>query len=152
MKLKKALNTALKLASKLDLKVHFGSELLYTKNTIQLESPISAPWQLMNGSACRATLSSLLHEIGHYIVAPPQRRKMKDYGIPNLSYNEKNKKRKMRWDYEEVKAQMVEQKLEDFLGVKLTKRTYAKEYKLSLQKWWVSEGEVTTKTIINLIR
>ncbi len=58
---------------------------------------------------------SLVHEIGHYIVASGWQRGRKDYGIPPFKYM--GGRNEIHWDTIEAKAQLVEKEIERRIGV-----------------------------------
>lgn len=93
--------------------------------------------------------SSIAHEIGHWLIVPPKRRRHKDYGIPidiDQTYGGR-----IKYDTEEEKAQIIEQYL-------LWKLNFVKEpsFKKRLsqfshhKKWFLSDGQKMVDTLINL--
>lgn len=93
--------------------------------------------------------TEILHELGHFIVAAPYRRSKKDYGIP--SNGTRNPE---FWEFEELKAVLVERKLCELFGIKTKGRNplnhlyYFFQYKYKarqqLRKWWREVGEEQT--------
>ena len=93
-----------------------------------------------------------LHEIGHFIITPKQRRQRKDYGIPDNNRN-------FKYSLEEVKATMIENELRRLFGFPYRKNLYdgsnVDEFFISDNKklilnWWNSEGKLLAKTYADL--
>lgn len=94
-------------------------------------------------------IGSILHEIGHFLVAPPQRRKRKDYGIPKSALTISGRKKK--WDDEEQKAVLIEAELCEYVGVRFLQGDFSiKECMDSHEDWFEKEGKTIIKTVINL--
>ena len=98
--------------------------------------------------------SFALHEIGHYIITPKQRRRKKDYGIPA------NAKNNFKYDLEEVKATMIENELRRLFGFSFKKdlfkgsnvdRDFILDNKKKIMQWWEAEGKIITKTYADLV-
>lgn len=105
-------------------------------------------------------VNTCLHEIGHFIITPKQRRRRKDYGIPYGKKLSSNKKIRDKYDLEECKATMIENELKRLFGFKYRKNLYdnsnvsnsfLQDNKKQLIQWWNAEGKIITKTYVNLI-
>jgi elongation factor P hydroxylase len=101
----------------------------------------------MNTSCFLYIIKHAAHEIGHYFVTPPQRRKMVDFGIPLVSiFHSRQKRHERKYVIEEMKARLIEQRIINILGFK--KQLYLEynnilrpnEEKL-VKAWWKSDGE-----------
>lgn len=95
-----------------------------------------------------------LHEIGHFIIAPKQRRRRKDYGIPERESD--------KYQLEEIKATMIENELKRLFGFKYAKnlygngltnssRSFIQDNKKKIILWWESEGRILAKTYFDLV-
>lgn len=95
-----------------------------------------------------------LHEIGHFIITPKQRRRRKDFGIPNNIIGNR------KYDFEEIKATMVENELRKLFGFKYSKKLYSNanvssqfiiDNKKKIMQWWNEEGKLLAKTYADLV-
>lgn len=84
----------------------------------------------------------VLHEMGHFLVTPPARRKRVDYGIPELSIDP-------IYSSEEERAQIIENDLREFVGMR--KRSI-KDNMITHKYWYELEGRWIVKTILDLAR
>lgn len=124
----------------LRVRAYLGDELEYKSvkgnKIITVEGPtINSLFSNSLSEIQNSVITAIAHEIGHLLAAPPGRRKLKDFGIPQNIKNDK-------WDAEDVKAQLFENEVLMAIGCKklqsktLLKRKM-KEY--SLTDWWVKE-------------
>ncbi len=99
--------------------------------------------------------SFALHEIGHFIITPKQRRRRKDYGIPEL-----NNEKQFKYQIEEIKATMIENELKRLFNFKYKKDLYSGSnvpryfinfHKKDIMKWWKLEGKILAKTYYDLV-
>jgi len=100
----------------------------------------------------------VLHEIGHFIVTPSKRRRQKDFGIPEFIHDGI----RFKYDFEEIKAVMVENELRRLFGfsfsknlknikVNISERNFIRNHKKKIIDWWNSEGKILAKTYADLI-
>ncbi len=88
----------------------------------------------------------LAHEIGHYLVAPPKRRRQKDYGVKNKS-SKLSKKVNLKYELEEVKAQAIQFEIYERIGLKNFKYDNGWDWRTrsdgdyDIRKWWQSQGK-----------
>lgn len=99
--------------------------------------------------------SFALHEIGHFIITPKQRRRRKDYGIPDNKNG-----RNFKYSLEEVKATMIENELRRLFGFSYKKNLYdgsnvdswfIPDNKKQIMHWWNTEGKILAKTYAELV-
>lgn len=81
-------------------------------------------------------IKTIAHELGHYFVAPPKRRRQKDYGIKNKSLSQKTND---KYELEEIKAQAIEREIYDQIGFKTTNKDYRDS--VLVKEWWQSQGK-----------
>jgi len=136
-----------KILYKLLIKVDFkddvaGVEYLPTPNggaTIYTEFPTYRNYLLGNAKLDSFLIRTIAHELGHYLVSPPMRRRQKDYGVKNknLKYSAKVND---KYELEEIKARAIEFEIYDKLGFKYRN---GKDYRNSIfvKKWWQSQGK-----------
>lgn len=127
-----------------------------TKRIILIRADWKDHWGANQERFKRKFVRDVLHDIGHFLVAPPQRRKRKDFGIPN----DETKSRTTKWLTEEYKAQIIQRDLERYVGVSSSEPESLKKEKskvrdgkdnyYSLRGWYEKEGKVIAKTVIDL--
>ncbi len=91
-----------------------------------------------------AAFDELSHELGHFIAAPKGRRYKLDYGI---------KVRSKFADIDEFKANFVEREIRQVMGRDYNfapSRKERPEYKQA-EDWWLSEGQVITRTLLEFL-
>lgn len=151
-----------KLLQTLNLKVKFhNDEVDYNSSSrtifIQAPSPkrIFLEGKLIFVEEQQYFISSVLHELGHYLAAPSSRRKKRNYGIPD-SYPERVSN---KWQAEEEKAKLLEDDLSVFVCGPLsdTKRKSLflvgyerKRLMQSHSKWYETKGKHITREVIAL--
>jgi hypothetical protein len=94
--------------------------------------------------------AQLAHELGHYIVAPKSRRRLKDYGIPSASSAP-------YWLLDEAKARVVEHHLRRHFGdshamkdpLRLSRFSRTRK---AIAVWWRDTGRATVEQELNLFR
>lgn len=114
-----------------------------------------SPYEYLGGNVSsikkKYVIADILHELGHYLIAPKSRRMKKDYGIPTsdtklrgLSAN-----RSLNyWDRDEDRANMIADELSFRLG-------YGREFPqhhLQNDKWFVEKGKPMVDKLMKLSR
>lgn len=109
-------------------------------------------------SARRHAAEVIAHEIGHYLVVAPYRRKMKDYGIP-LRYK-MNQQEIKKYKIEEIKAQLIEIDILNRINIFNYKKFdlinfYARNIKTedvnNINNWWKSKGKQMINDLFNAV-
>lgn len=94
-------------------------------------------------------LDFLCHELGHYLVAPNGRRKLKDYGIP-LERNRSDRSH-AKWEFDEKQAYLIELLLKKNFGLTYDKKPFDR-YSFygdrKLVKWWKENENNFIKIIL----
>jgi hypothetical protein len=132
-----------------------GSEIIYSSISPGIIFDIENRTAKYKEDIC----SFLLHEIGHFIVTPKQRRRREDYGIPETK-NSVDDNYRFKYDLEELKAVMIENELKRLFGFKYAKNLaggpngniyFYNNNKKLLMNWWESEGKLLAKTYAGLV-
>lgn len=83
-------------------------------------------------------IKTIAHELGHFLVVSPKRRRQKDFGIPTIP--SKTAIKTGKYDYEEAKAQAVETEILEKIGFDHGKLFDYRE-NVSIKQWWQSQGK-----------
>lgn len=89
----------------------------------------------------REYITGLAHEIGHWLVAAPSRRKRVNYGIPEFPSK--------TYDLEEARACLVQKALEYAIGYRAKWPTGSHT---PVRSWWRTQGSQLTKDFIQKSR
>ncbi len=149
----KALHKINKLLKCLQISVKFADDIETVqyrpikggKAIIELEFPLYKDYILKNNNRIdKNIIVKLAHEIGHYLVSPPKRRRQLDFGIRRNNVK-RSKSVAYKYDLEEVKAQAIEFEILERLKVKHLNR--GPDFRKRLQEefdvsgWWKTEGK-----------
>lgn len=140
----------IKLAKVLGFEVKIGQDFGGSNREITIDVPAKT-LAIKPDEAIYWFYKDLAHELGHVILAPKGRRFRKDYGIKNgirRSYRSK-----LKWDFDEAKATLIEHHLLNFVGLKYLKEPLGKllGQKAKVNKWWKIDGEQMVDILLSLI-
>jgi hypothetical protein len=131
-------------------RVYSGPEPTYCPGTATVYISQGNFILALRGKPNRAAVDyvrSLAHEIGHWVVAPPSRRVLKNFGIRLSEFDESVR----WWDLEDTKATLVQHAIEHAVG--LRRKWPTGSHQLSkARSWWRREGSEKARVFIDLKR
>lgn len=138
----------------LGLAIKFGDARSYERGVITLEANIAPEqWLFEPDSFHNVWARMLAHEIGHYVVAPPSRRRRKNYGIVQPKFIDGEWVNTKYWDIEDEKASLVEYALVKACGIWAAdphKAPRRKQWALNLaDKWFKQEGKQLVDSLLS---
>ncbi len=125
-----------------------GAEYIPHKKTnrsyLKIDGPVYGQYFKSKTNIDLHIIRILAHELGHYLVAPPKRRRQKDYGIKTKNISDRSRR---KYDIEEIKVQAIEAEIYERLNIKNGLLSGVPDYRedddvyYDVTKWWKSEGK-----------
>lgn len=122
--------------------------VIYRRGEISVSVQNKSMEQLIFGkpsSAPETIVRTLAHEVGHFLLAPPARRRQDDYGISNKA--KRGPRSAEKWTTDEERASLIGDYLIWHSGFRKKAPT---PHGKPLSDWWDSEGKRLTETIVSL--